>query len=74
MRKQDWQDETQDEMDDWEWQARQDRFRFAYGMSDFFGVVLGVIVILLLVLLILSLLNWLRQDISSTFISLLGKP
>lgn len=48
-------------------QARRDRLRFAAGMSDFVGLVLGVIVILLALLLIFSLVNWLRRDISSTF-------
>lgn len=48
-------------------QARRDRLELAAGMSDFFGVIVGAIVILLLVLLIISLLNWLQQDIASTF-------
>lgn len=48
-------------------QARQDKYRFAAGMSNFVGVILGVIVILLMLLLIFSLVNWLRRDISNTF-------
>ncbi len=48
-------------------QARRDRLELAAGMSDFFGVIVGAIAILLLVLLIISLLNWLQQDIASTF-------
>jgi hypothetical protein len=35
-------------------------------MSDFIGVILGVVVILLTLLLIFSLVNWLRRDISNT--------
>ncbi len=52
-------------------QERRDHLRFAAGMSDFVGVILGAVVILIMVLLILSLVNWLRQDIQSTF-ALLG--
>lgn len=48
-------------------QSRKDQLRFAAGMSDFVGVILGFIVILLMVLLVLSLVNWLRRDISTTF-------
>ena len=36
-------------------------------MTDFVGVILGVVVILLMLLLIFSLVNWLRRDISNTF-------
>lgn len=50
-----------------ELQARRDRLRFAAGMSNFVGVILGVVVILLMLLLIFSLINWLRRDITSTF-------
>lgn len=48
-------------------QARRDRLELFAGLSDFFAVVLGAVVILLLVLLIISLINWLRQDIAATF-------
>lgn len=48
-------------------QLRRDRLAFAAGMSNFFGVILGIVVILLLILLILSLISWLRHDIASTF-------
>lgn len=48
-------------------QARRDRFRFAEGMTDFVGVIIGVVVILLMLLLIFSLVNWLLRDISNTF-------
>ncbi len=47
--------------------ARRDRLRFAAGMSDFFGVVLGFVCVLVLVLLLISLLSWLRRDITSMF-------
>lgn len=47
--------------------VKQDRLRFAAGMSDFLGVVLGFACILLLVLLLISLLSWLRRDITSMF-------
>jgi hypothetical protein len=52
-------------------QERRDYLRFAAGMSDFMGVILGAVVILIMILLILSLVNWLRRDILSTF-TLLG--
>lgn len=52
---------------------RRDQMRFASGMSDFFAVVLGVIVILILILLIFSLYNWLRADISALFLNLEAK-
>ncbi|NLM86596.1 MAG: hypothetical protein GX171_07890 [Clostridiales bacterium] len=48
-------------------QQRQDRLRFAAGMSDFVGVILGVLVILVMLLLIFSLVNWLSRDITNTF-------
>jgi len=48
-------------------QERRDHLRFASGMSDFVGVILGAVVILIMILLILSLLNWLWRDIASTF-------
>jgi hypothetical protein len=47
--------------------ARRDRLRFAAGMSDFVGVVLGFACILLLLLLLFSLVSWLRRDILATF-------
>ena len=48
-------------------QSRKDQLRFAAGMSDFVGVVVGFVVILIMVLLIFSLVSWLRRDISDTF-------
>lgn len=47
--------------------ARRDRLRFAAGMSDFLGVVLGFVCVLLLVMLMISLFTWLRRDIASMF-------
>ncbi len=46
---------------------KQNHWRMAAGMAEFFGVVLGVVCILILLALLFSLLNWLRQDINSTF-------
>lgn len=48
------------------WQSRLDRLRFATGMTQFFGIVIGGLLILVLILLLLSLVTWLRQDIEST--------
>lgn len=52
---------------EWERQEKQDRFRMAAGMTEFLGVVLGIVCILALLALLFSLLNWLGQDIASTF-------
>jgi uncharacterized membrane protein YkgB len=46
---------------------KQDRFRMAAGMTEFLGVVLGIVSILVLLALLFSLLNWLGQDAASTF-------
>ena len=54
-------------------EKRRDQMRFAAGMSDFFAVVLGVVVILALLLLIFSLYNWLKADISALFLNLGAK-
>ena len=51
----------------WEKEDRQDRYKVAAGMMEFWGVVLGVISILLLLTLIVNLVFWLNKDISSTF-------
>jgi len=53
-------------------EARRDRLRFAAGMFEFLGVIIGAAVILVLVSLIISLVNWVSHDISSTF-SFLGE-
>lgn len=44
---------------------RQNHFRFMAGMFDFFGVVIGIACCLVLLAMLFSLLNWLRNDISS---------
>jgi hypothetical protein len=48
-------------------EARRDRLRFAAGMLEFLGVIVGAAVILMLVSLIISLVNWVSRDISTTF-------
>ena len=50
-----------------EFLERQNHFRMASGMLEFLGVLLGVMCIFILCALLFSLINWLRQDISSTF-------
>lgn len=55
-------------------EIRKDHLRFAAGMSDFFAVILGSVIILILVMLIISLVNWLKQDISTLFLSLETRP
>lgn len=52
---------------DLEWVERQNRFRFAAGIANYFGIFLGIACILLCIALIISLLNWLYQDILSNF-------
>jgi hypothetical protein len=48
-------------------QARRDRFMLMAGMSNFFSVIIGTVLVLLLILLIVSLLSWLSRDIQSSF-------
>ena len=48
-------------------QARRDRMMLIAGMSNFFSVIAGTVLILLLILLITSLLSWLSRDIRSSF-------
>lgn len=48
-------------------EEKQDRLRMTAGMLEFFGVVLGVMVIFVLVVLIVSLCNWLFRDMSGIF-------
>ena len=52
---------------EWERLEKQDRFRMAAGMTEFLGVVLGIVCILVTLALLFSLLNWLGQDFASTF-------
>lgn len=54
----------------WEKEDKQDHYKVAAGVMDFVGVVAGVICLLLLIALLMSLLDWLNQDISSTFATL----
>ncbi len=48
-------------------QARRDRLMLMAGMSNFFSVIAGTVLILVLILLIFSLLSWLSRDIQSSF-------
>ncbi len=48
-------------------EARRDQLRFAAGMGDFIGVIVGLLTILVMALLILSLVDWLRRDVAATF-------
>ena len=54
----------------WEKEDKQDRYKVAAGVMEFFGVVVGVVCVLLLIALLMSLLDWLNKDISSTFATL----
>ncbi|MBQ9943021.1 MAG: hypothetical protein IJO67_01535 [Clostridia bacterium] len=54
----------------WEKEDKQDHYKVAAGVMDFVGVVAGVLCLLLLIALLMSLLDWLNQDISSTFATL----
>lgn len=55
---------------EWERQEKQDHFRVAAGMMEFLGVVVGIAAILVLLALLFSLLNWLGQDLNSSFLIL----
>ena len=46
---------------------RRDRWKLAAGVVDFFGVIVGMLVILLLVALIISLVNWVWDDMTQSF-------
>ena len=59
--------EEYEQRKEWERQEKQDQFRMASKMLEFMGVVLGVVCIFVLLALLFSLINWLRQDIASTF-------
>ncbi|NLD83842.1 MAG: hypothetical protein GX637_06715 [Clostridiales bacterium] len=52
---------------EWERLEKEDHYRMAAGMTEFLGVVLGIVVILVLLALLFSLLNWLGQDFAGTF-------
>ena len=47
--------------------ARVRHFRFLASLGDFFGVILGAMVILLLIALLISLIHWVRNDMSQSF-------
>ena len=59
--------EEYEQRKEWERQEKQEHFRMAAGMMEFLGVVLGLVSIFVLLALLFSLLNWLGQDIASTF-------
>lgn len=46
---------------------KRERLRMAEGLAEFLGAVAGVAVILIASALLISLLNFLKQDIGSTF-------
>ena len=50
---------------------RRSRWQVLAGVSDFFGVIAGVAVLLVVVALLVSLFNWVRHDLGASF-ELLG--
>ena len=46
---------------------RRDRWRVLANLSDFIGVIAGTAVILVLIALILTLVHWVRSDITQSF-------
>ncbi len=51
-------------------ELRRSRWQLLAGLADFAGVILGTAAILVLVTLLVSLLNWLVNDLSQSFILL----
>jgi hypothetical protein len=51
-------------------ELRRSRWQLLAGLADFAGVILGTAAILLVVTLLVSLLNWLINDLSQSFILL----
>ena len=51
-------------------ELRRNRWQLIAGLADFAGVILGTAAILILVALLVSLLNWLINDVSQSFILL----
>ena len=51
-------------------ELRRSRWQLIAGLMDFAGVILGTAVILVLVVLLVSLINWLVNDVSQSFILL----
>ena len=51
-------------------ELRRSRWQLIAGLADFAGVILGTAAILVLVVLLVSLINWLVNDVSQSFILL----
>ena len=51
-------------------ELRRSHWKLLAGLADFAGVILGTVAILVLIMLLVSLLNWLINDISQSFILL----
>ena len=51
-------------------ELRRSRWQLIAGLADFAGVILGTAAILVLVVLLVSLINWLINDVSQSFILL----
>lgn len=51
-------------------ELRRSHWKLLAGLADFAGVILGTVAILVLVMLLVSLLNWLINDVSQSFILL----
>lgn len=47
--------------------ARQDRWRVAANIADFFAVLAGIVTILMLVAVLISLVNWVAEDMTQSF-------
>ena len=61
-------DPAERELDERETEERRKaRWQVFAGVSDFFGVIAGAVVILLLTALLVSLFSWLRHDIAGSF-------
>ena len=48
-------------------ELRRDRWRVLANLSDFIGVIAGTAVILVLIALIITLVHWVRSDITQSF-------
>ena len=51
-------------------ELKQSRWQLIAGLADFAGVIVGTAAILVLVMLLISLINWLVNDVSQSFILL----
>lgn len=65
MQADDWFDE--DENEELRRLNSRSRWRVFAGISDFFGVIAGTVVILILIALLLSLGSWLLRDVNNMF-------